>query len=583
MKLANTVIGLKALRLLYSKLRDIRDEVDQFFFDLLKQIESSEWKSGSVRAEFRLKLSDVGSIMPLLNHLFSLENVKNWTCVYDSFTIARLAKFYIYSFKIPMMDSLISILRQFDNRQVNNVEIMERITTISIVESLLTATLFSGMTYSYSSELVWNRSTVECISLELMKHIKSKNRPVFQESFLTNGVFRITADYSILEKIFKKITRNKVFQFPPIDIILEFNDTNDAQVKCDLLWRIYFAELNPNAFLLNQVPRWKIDAINREVITRMIQSPRNFASAVKAIFDFDHFKMYGSWRNKYYLSMAVDWVGERGGPKQKRLDEMLEESIRNLGIEHIHYAGKDNYNANSATHVPLNWSGQTGQERAAAMNIPLSDLDQLRLVWRGTAAETNRWLDHDVFLLVKGMNLHQEDGRQTFNNIYQDDRLRFQVRREPSKLRNKWKQLVEKRIVLGFPGSWYIPGSEQSQLVPENLVLAPTVPQISPTLPTHPPTVPQPVSQVLQIERPPAPTFSTIRSLSDHFTAAQNEPDEVVLYNDDYDFNDNYDYHDLLDNLAPPENLQNNGPVSQSNDQTTPTSDSIFDALIGKI
>lgn len=52
-------------------------------------------------------------------------------------------------------------------------------------------------------------------------------------------------------------------------------------------------------------------------------------------------------------------LGERGGPKQKRLDKMLEESIRNLGIEHIHYAGKDNYNANSATHVPLNWSGQT--------------------------------------------------------------------------------------------------------------------------------------------------------------------------------------------------------------------------------
>lgn len=63
------------------------------------------------------------------------------------------------------------------------------------------------------------------------------------------------------------------------------------------------------------------------------------------------------------------------------------------------------------------------------MNIPLSDLDQLRLVWRGAAAETNRWLDHDVFLLVKGMNLHQEDGRQTFNNIYQDGTLRFQVRR----------------------------------------------------------------------------------------------------------------------------------------------------------
>jgi len=72
--------------------------------------------------------------------------------------ILRLSKFYVNTMKRMLMDNFLEILRKIERGNISNQEIMERITSISLLETLLIVTLFSGLTYSFASELVWNMS-----------------------------------------------------------------------------------------------------------------------------------------------------------------------------------------------------------------------------------------------------------------------------------------------------------------------------------------------------------------------------------------------------------------------------------------
>lgn len=61
----------------------------------------------------------------------------------------------------------------------------------------------------------------------------------------------------------------------------------------------------------------------------------------------------GQYYNRYYLKLAEDWKKEKCGPKDDVLDVLLVNSMKSLGIEHIHYAGNENYNGNPSRHVEV--------------------------------------------------------------------------------------------------------------------------------------------------------------------------------------------------------------------------------------
>lgn len=578
--LASYVTEMKVLKNLFTNMRKIKSQMDVFFDTLKEQVDSGEWETGSVRAEFRLRLCDAGSMMPLIDHIFSLENIKLWTCIFRSSTITRLAKYYIYSFQVPMIDNYMKVIRQYESRRVRNVEIMEHIATISILESLLTATLFSGMTYSFSSELVWNRSREGCSSLELMNFVKSHNRPVFRESFFTDGVFKIVADYSVLERAFKKITRNSVFQFPPIELMLQFNDADSSADKADVLWKIYFSELNPNAFRVGNNQRWKLESLNRNVITEMSEVQLTFIGAVKAIFHFLNFSKFGSWKNKIYMSLASDWVTEqqkvKNGLSLADIERLLMASVRKLEIQHIHYVGTQNYNGNSARHVPLNWTGQSFQEIATTNNGQLSDVDAMRLARQSLGIGPIRWLDFDISLLVDGINRYHQSGRQMFNFIYGDGTLNFRNRREPAKLRTKWNELRTSGRVICEAGNWYLPGSQ-----PQNGNMSPIYqqPRINDPLPLN-----RPALQIIQVITPPEINVVT-NGLNEtpvtlHFTPPVSSSIDQLAdnFNEDYHYDDHYD--DYFEGEIFPASV--NIPTAQErNVSQTVSSDSLFNDLRG--
>lgn len=68
---------------------------------------------------------------------------------------------------------------------------------------------------------------------------------------------------------------------------------------------------------------------------------------MRAVFNLEKFTRQKAWQNRYYLKLAEDWSKQKGGPKPEMLDNLLINSIRNLKIEHIHYAGNSEYNGSA--------------------------------------------------------------------------------------------------------------------------------------------------------------------------------------------------------------------------------------------
>ena len=142
-----------------------------------------------------------------LDKFFNVERIRELTFSFESSKIVSYTKFNVELLFKQISSNLLSLLKEMESPTVNNFELMERVTTISILESLLTTTLFTGMTYSFAGNLVWNKSTVDTISLELMKSVQLFDRPVFHQNFFSDNVFKISASEDILNNIIGKISK----------------------------------------------------------------------------------------------------------------------------------------------------------------------------------------------------------------------------------------------------------------------------------------------------------------------------------------------------------------------------------------
>lgn len=575
-RLIQTVTELKALKDIFRKFDSIKVDADECFANVLKQIDSAEWETGGARAEFRLRLCDALSLMKLIDSLFSVEKILEWTFAFKTSIITRLAKFYVHALNKPFMDNFIVILQRFESSIINQHEILERISTISMIESLLTATLFSGLTYCYASELVWNKSNNERHSLELLQVMKTHNRLVLKESFFAEGCFKLFAPSQLLDFIFNKINRNKIFIFPPVELIINFNLSQKQQEKADLLFMIYFSELNPNAFRSSNLPRWKTSAVNNQTITFM-EDLISFRGAVSAIFNFSKLTnpLTKAWKNRYYLRLADDWMKQRGGPSKEVLENLLLNSIRNLGIEHIHYAGNSEYNGNPSKHVKINWAINQNHNSTSVTSKYLSERDTMLLARSGM--ETPKlWLDYDILVLVDGVNKYKFTGRNMFKNIFEDPTLNFKFRREVPKLKSKWKNLVDTGAVREDCDQWVYTRLTTTYRTNNNYldgIHLPPSPASSPLRPTHFTPV---VQRQLNLTNPPA--YNSFSNFSN--SGSENS-------NNDFDTRE---LNDFPDHFEAPTEVQNE-TVSSSTDteqehlHQLPSSDynSVFDGFIGKI
>lgn len=457
-RLAVSVVKSKSGKETLLEFKNCYKEMDDYILEVINRIRSAELMTGGVRSEFRVQLADLFSLAQALDTFFSIDNIKRLTMVFETHSICRLAHFYVAMLYKQMSANILSLINRLARNEFQTPDILNGVTTISILESLLTATLFSGLTYSYAGKLVWNKSVVGSRSLELMKYIRTLDRPRFGNEFFTDNVLKISGTDEILNTIFGKILRTPVFQFPPIGLIIQFYDENllDDQ-KSEILWKIYFQELNSNAFIAESGPRWKLESLNRDVILSLQQAV-SFRSAVGSIFNFESFSINGSWKQKYYMKLANEWLNHKSNSINIHYLQMhLVQAIRNLGIEHIHYAGEDRYNACPSRHIKLNLEDVTDTERRTmVVDIPRilhtpseEEIARQRrermLEIRNESAIVQRWLRKELESLFQGVTRY---GAKRWKQILQDRNLEFGRERTARSLGNKWTSLVREKKVI---------------------------------------------------------------------------------------------------------------------------------------
>ena len=193
-KLGEKFLSAKSSKALYDAVKSISLNEKIFVNDILSRVRDSEFVSGGVRAEFRIRLCDFYSLSLALDSFFTEEKFKEMTFVFESSLIVNLSCFYVEMLHKQISNNFLYILSSIENVSFAENVVMERITSISLLESLLTTTLFTGLTYNYVGSLTWNRSIVENQSLQLMNHIRELDRPVFDYEFLLYNITIIGFD-----------------------------------------------------------------------------------------------------------------------------------------------------------------------------------------------------------------------------------------------------------------------------------------------------------------------------------------------------------------------------------------------------
>ena len=459
-KLIQKFESAKSSKSLYNDVKNINVDQKIYVTDLLNRVKDSEFVSGGVRAEFRVKLSDFYSLALALNCFLNEEKMKQLTFVFESSKVVNLSSMYIQMINKQISTNILQLMSGIEQSLLPNHLTMERISTISVLESLLSTTLFSGLTYSFGGPVVWNKSSVERRSLELMKYIRELDRPVFGDEFFENSVFKISASEDILNTIFSKIFKSRVFNFPPVDLMIRFNNSNlSDQQKANILWEIYFQELNPNAFLSSSpLPRWKLASLNSVRIS-MISSLLSFRGTVNAIFNFDSFANYGSWKNRYYMKLANQWLEESSGQISKDiLISLLVQGVKDLGIEHIHYVGGEEYNSRPDYHVPVNINDLTDTEKYAEIirerniegqsdedeeSIRRREIQRMHEI-RNRNRRVKSWEYEELSALFRGVVKYG----CKWKKILSDNSFYFKNNRDNTALSQKWNNLKKEGIVI---------------------------------------------------------------------------------------------------------------------------------------
>lgn len=458
--LADYLINAKSGKELYANLKKIHKELVLYKYDLVKRIEAAELVSGGVRAEFRVRLCDLVSVAQGLDEFFSAERIRYLSLNFESSLIVNYAKFNVELLFKQILANLVLILRDLESNHINNFELMERITTISVFESLLTTTLFTGMTYSFAGNLVWNKSTVGVVSLELMKSIKLLDRPVFPRQFFSENTFKVSASEDILNRIFEKILRTTDFRFPPVKLLIGFEDENltDKQ-KAEILWKVYFEELNPNSFLQGPRQKWKLDSLDQMKITT-IRGGLRFRGAVRGIFNFENFEQYGAWKNKYYLKLAKSWLQrQKNNISISILESLLVQAIRDLGIEYVHCPGEETYDCYPSMRQSLDLSDRTDSE--TLQFIMTRDIEQVRvpetraesdrrereemLSVRNLTSKVKKWEWNEYESLFRGIVIY---GEGKWTKFISDRNLYFVNPRNERSLGVKWRSLKSSGVVI---------------------------------------------------------------------------------------------------------------------------------------
>ena len=154
--------------------------------------------------------------------------------------------------------------------------------------------------------------------------------------------------------------------------------------------------------------RLKIAAVNQDVITGYI-GLYPFYAIVYAVFNFESFHLYGSWKSKCYMIQAEKWIKQKDcGITRDILKNLLVQAIRDMGIEHIHYPGGKAYNANPSKHMKVDLRELTSVERIQQIPALSRTQQDVMIEVRNSFSKVKRWENSEKLALLRGAEKYGE-------------------------------------------------------------------------------------------------------------------------------------------------------------------------------
>jgi len=288
------------LKKLTDSLRYECDRVERVFEELSS-------KMGHCRAEFRLNFNDLASIGNLLVAIFEPKMIMDLVMPVTSSSLSKLGSFYTKILSEPIFCGLLSIRDQIINSKL--VDIPRILMSISLFESLLTYTVFSGKSNCYIREIIWaKKTTLNPFSLELMTSILKYNRIVFDRSFINLNNLTITCrNEAVFEAMMRRLGNCDKNSLTALNLCFMIrNPMIDPTQKALALWQSYFNIFPTNDFREDSNERWKKESLadNAEFKSRSITSDE----AVDKVFDLSmadveawkkpHLKAYQMWNTE---------------------------------------------------------------------------------------------------------------------------------------------------------------------------------------------------------------------------------------------------------------------------------------------
>lgn len=310
---------------------------------LQKNITDLEKNESPVRGEIRIPVNRAISLISLVDHFFDADTISESVVILDSVTISKLLGFWVSALSQPIFNALTELKMNWIGREDNILE--KYLPTISVFESLLMNSLFSGSTYSYTPAILWiiNR-TDNMTSMDLMGPIHFLNRLRFageawnSAKFLINGSYELLMDIAARYKIKSAELVSKTFK------LLKNIQAKDISEQAGMIWNAYFDHLwsgdRKKDFQFNNVSsndKFKISSL----VATVLNAPTEIDAAIKEMFDMDRYsrskkERMSVWQLPHIL--AYNTLAGTNSAKQD-LNRALLEKAEQMGVEYMHCHG----------------------------------------------------------------------------------------------------------------------------------------------------------------------------------------------------------------------------------------------------
>lgn len=285
---------------------------------IMNVINIARSREAAVRGEVRLDFEHLASFGTLLYDQYTHPSLIDKIVVISTDTIVDLITCYVTMLFDPIIFNLARIncdVGLQETKDFNNV-----VTTITVFESLLYFSLFSGTTHSYAGKLIWATGpSAHNESLRLMNSIKKFNHPVFDSSIWDAESLRINNNNNeIFEDMMLRLAGKRKLDLEAIKLMMAVKRNINSPIEiATMLWVSYFNEIPSSDFSGTELPRWQLNSLNTQLV-KFISNPVTIREAALKLFNLTNLdsiawkkpflRAYKYWKSFGSVNDVFEWI-----------------------------------------------------------------------------------------------------------------------------------------------------------------------------------------------------------------------------------------------------------------------------------